>query len=469
MTAGAAATRDCVRCGRAFGGKAGRMVGGRPACPSCANVLREPRPCAACGRMTNRLMLSSDHEDRVCEPCARLKTHATCSICRRHRPVRHRDDAGRPTCTDCGADPPVTHGCPACGNQVSGAGRARCYDCALADRVVARVAAEAAGFHQDWVRDLFVAFCGWDGLRRARGDMPRHIGTYARFFSVIDRACGSVGEVSQERLLEMHGAEGLRRGFQIVGFLAGRLRLGWDADAVGASSERRRVEVTMAAARGEPWAADLVAYRTHLATGRPIAPNTMRMYVAAAAALLRAADVRGASDLTRRHVARHLRRLPGRGMNVLRFLSWVADRAGQDFDPIPARRTSPRKHEGTTIRKAAVLIDRLGAAKGQREHRALLAGAISVVHGLPLKEVLALRRVRGSGRNIPTTRRRDMLVELAGPLAAAFEDIASETRGLAFPGRNGLQPLSPSTVRHHIAGWHRRLRGGYGIADDRAP
>lgn len=444
--------RTCFRCDRAFVGKAGRVVGELPACPSCANALREPVACTACGRMTKRPGRSPDHAGLVCQSCRKAGTHATCAACRRHRLVVRRDDAGRPLCPACGADVPVTHDCPDCRRATPGGGVARCAPCALAHRVARRVAAEAAGLRRDWVRDLFTAFCGWDGLRRERGDMPRHIGAYAAFFAVIEGGCAGIGGVTQARLLELHGAEGLRRGHQIVRFLAGRLALAWLPDAVGAAAERKRVGSIIEAARGQPWAPDIEAYRAHLAAGREIAPSTTRMYVAAAAGLLRASGVRRAAELTQRHLARHLRRSLGRGTNLLRFLSWVADGSAQGFDPGRLRRTPPRKREKATLAKAAGLLDRLARAREPRERRALLAAAIGVVHGMPLREVLALGRGRRAGDGKSTVSDPGGAeVELAGRLAEAFDGIAPGTGTLAFPGRNGVQPLSTAAVRHHVA------------------
>ena len=351
----------------------------------------------------------------------------------------------------------MVHPCPECGRDTPGGGSARCRPCALALRVARRVAAEGAGLRQDWVRDLFAAFCGWDRLRREQGDMPRHIGSYASFFAVIDRGCGGIGEVTQARLVELYGAEELRRGHQVVHFLADRLALSWDVDAVGAATEQGRVDAKVAAARNEEWAGDLEAYRMHLAAGRRLAPNTTRMYIAAAANLLHASGVRRASELTQRHVARHLRRFPGRRTNLLRFLSWTTEESGQGFEPGRPRRTPPRKRERATLRKAAGLLAQLGMAQGQQERRALLAAAIGVVHGMALSEVLSLRRtVRDSGGSFPAIVPGGAPVELADPLAAAFDSLAVGEGALAFPGRNGLQPLSPSTVRHHVLKQRRR-------------
>lgn len=292
-------------------GKAGRVVDGRPACPSCANALRREVACTACGRPTKRPSRSTAHGGPICEPCARKDTHATCRTCRRHRLIERRDEDGRPLCRACGADVPVAHTCPGCARAAPGSGAARCPTCELADRVSRAVEAGAGTLRQDWARDLFTAFCGWDDFRRERGDMPNYIAVYARFFAAIDAACGGAAEVTQARLVELHGAEGLRRGFQAVAFLAERLTLEWDPDGVAEASERRRVADVIKAARVEAWAADLQAYRDHLAAGPAIAPATVRMYVSAATALLRSSSVAAAAELTRRHVAKHLRRSAG--------------------------------------------------------------------------------------------------------------------------------------------------------------
>ena len=442
--------RECLRCGRTFAGKAGRMIEGKPACPSCGNALRPAIACAACLRKTKRPGRLPGQEGLVCERCLQADTHATCRTCRRHRRVSRRDAHGRALCAACGAERPVTHACPDCGSETPGTGLARCHDCSLADRIARSVVAEAVQLRQDWVRDLFTGFCGWDRLRRARGDMPRHVAAYARFFAILDRNCAAVSEITQARLIELHGAEGLRCGFQAVAFLADRLSREWVPGMVIAATEQRRVVATVAAANVEPWAGDLDAYRRHLADGGDLAPNTTRMYVAAAAALLRSSGVKQASELTQRHLARHLRGSRGRRNNLLSFLSWASDTSGQRFDPGKARRKSAKKRERATLKKAKVLLDRLGAAGSLRERRALLASATGVLHGLPLSEVLALRRGSAPGDGCAAAIGLDGPFEPARPLAEGFRRIGAPSSAFAFPGRNGLQPLSTAAVRHHL-------------------
>ena len=328
--------------------------------------------------------------------------------------------------------------------------------CSLARRVASTVAAEAALLGQAWTRDLFTAFCGWDRLRRERGDMPRHVRRHAAFFAVVDRNCASAAEVTQARLIELHGAEGLRRCFQAVAFLADRLALAWDPDAVGAATERRRVEATIATAGEEPWGRDLDVYGRYLAEGGKLAPKTARMYVAAAAALLRASGIERASELTQRHLARHLRRSRGRRNNLLSFLSWVTGASGQGFDPGRARQTAPKKREKATLKRAALLLDRLGSVTSRREHLALLTATTGVLHGVPLSDVLALRRNNVPGDGLAKTIGFSVSGEILPSLTEEFRRAATASCAFVFPGRNGLQPLSASAVVHHLRKVHTR-------------
>ncbi len=95
------------------------------------------------------------------------------------------------------------------------------------------------------------ATCSPGPAARTAFDDPAatRIGSHAAFFTVIDRECATVGDVTQARLLDLHGAEGLRRAYRPVKFIASRLALAWDANAVGASSEHRQVAAILAAAR----------------------------------------------------------------------------------------------------------------------------------------------------------------------------------------------------------------------------
>ena len=85
-------------------------------------------------------------------------------------------------------------------------------------------------------RELFWASCATDGLRKARGDMARHIAVYAGFFRTGDGTRWS-GRLSQAALLRTFGAERLRHRIQAVRFVARHLRLPWDESTAEAVIE----------------------------------------------------------------------------------------------------------------------------------------------------------------------------------------------------------------------------------------
>ncbi len=330
-----------------------------------------------------------------------------------------------------------------------GAGQARCAACALGHRISAKATSSATSFRHAWARDLFLAFCASIDAVSAPGDMAQRVPGHAAFFAKLECACAGIQEITQQRLLDLFGAEGLRRADLPVRFLVERLALAWDAEGGAVNSDRRRIAVTEAAARAQPWSGDLEAYRKHLAAGREIKSATARMYVASASALLRMAGVSAAVELTQADVRRYLHRYRGRRTNIMRFLSWVSGQAGTSFDAGKGRRTPPRKLEKATLRKAGHLLNRLAAPRDQREGRAVLAAAIALLHRVPLTRVLALRRpdIAVDGDRV-TLWPDGADVDLAVPLAAGFAQFAAHGQ-LAFPGRSGAQPLTSSAVRHH--------------------
>ncbi len=244
--------------------------------------------------------------------------------------------------------------------------------------------------------------------------------------------------------MDVFGAEGLRPAVRPVPFLAAHLALPWDGDDGVADSNRRRIATTSSAALGLTWAGDLAAYERHLAAGRKIAPATTRMYMASAAALLRMAGLDTVAGLTQAHVRRYLHRYRGRRTNVMQFLSWVSASSGAGFDVGKARRTKPRKREKATLRKAAGLLTRLETPRSQREGRALLAAAISVVHRVPLTKVLSLRRDQ-----VETQSSRMVLwddqhaVDLAAPLMVAFRRFAAGSGPFRCGGETASSRSAP--------------------------
>jgi len=343
--------RACGACGRTFAGKAGRVVDGRPVCPACGNRLRPKVACGACGRPTARPRREAGTGALICEGCLHRGTHATCRRCRRHRRVAARNADGGPSCAGCAADAPATHVCPGCSKALPGRGAAPCDACGLERLIARRLAAQADVVRPAWARAMYEAFQNWDGLPRNQYGVVRQAAAYVRVFAAIGAGCAGPGEVTQERLLELLGNEGLRRAMTVVRFLVAHLSLSWSATAAVDAAEGRRIGAVMAAHAGRPWEPDLQAYRRHLAQGaRTLTLRTVRMYVTAAAGLMASAKVERATELTGRHARGYLLRKGGHRANLARFAAWLPTIGGQALQVHRKREPNLRRLERTTLR-----------------------------------------------------------------------------------------------------------------------
>ena len=379
-------------------------------------------------------------------------THATCRVCSRHRRIAATDEDGRPQCAGCAGAVPATRQCPDCGTVVLGGGAAPCRACSLRRRIAHRAALNAETLDQSWLRALFLEFCAWDGLSRTAPATPRRLGAYARCFAAIGGGCADRSEVSQERLLALLGAEGLRRNQLVVRFLAGRLALDWSPQRAEAFVEAGRIGAVLAATDGQPWGPALRAYRDHLALDSTLHPGTVRSYLNAAVGLLAQAGHADLALLKQAEVQIYLRRRPGQGASLARFLAHAARVGGTQLAlPVGKRRADPKAREKALLREAKELLDRLDRAGDVGEGRAMLAAAISKIYAVRLSAVLKLRAPDAAVDGAAVTLwPGGLAVGLSSALADALLRWASWEGGYLFPGRNGAQPLSRDAVRHHV-------------------
>lgn len=456
MSEAAPTTRTCGACGRPFSGKAGRVIEGKPLCPTCGNRLRPKVACTECGRPTARPRRRTPDGGLICEACLNRDTHATCKVCRRHRPAAVRDEEGAATCVGCANTEPATRTCPDCRARVAGRGAAACDACSL-KRLIARRAADCAVLVEPpWARALFVAFGAWPDLPRNRNAVARRMDAYARCFAAIGEGCAGPREITQTRLLALLGNEEMRRNLLVMRFLAGHLALTWDPEIAEDAAEQRRIEATLAANAGQPWAADLRAYHAHLAAD-DVRLKTVRVYLAAAAGLLASAEVARAVALEQSHVRLCLRRSPGNRANLARFVAWLQAVGGQGLSIGAKSKPNLRQRERRVLQDTRHLLEALGAAAEPQRGRALLAAAISRVYQVPLTRVLALtvdKAVDDGNANVVLWP-GELSLALTARLLNGYQRFAA-AGDLVFPGRNGAQPLSASAVRHHLRGRKHR-------------
>ncbi len=445
-----AIARTCCVCSRTFTGRAGRMVDGRPACRPCGGRLRPKVVCDGCGRPTARLRRRPGADALTCERCLRRHTHATCARCGRHRRVAARDADDTPLCPGCASDVPATRACPDCRRPVPGRGTAPCRACGL-KRLIGRRLADGAGLvAPGWARALYDEFSAWDALPRDRHAVACRAEAYARCFATVGAGCAGPEEVTQVRLLALLGNEGLRRMVLVVRFLAMHLKLDWSPAAASDAAEARRIGTLLTAHAERGWAADLAAYRAHL-KGCNVRLRTVRTYLTAAAGLLTDARVDRAADLTAANLATHLRRTPGSRGHLPRFTAWLPAVGGPALSVHRKREPNLRRRERELLRDARRLVEALCAEQGVGRGKALLAAALARVYCLPLPRVLALARaevMEDDGAVVLWP--EGLALRLIPDLATAFRRFAAADGRLMFPGRNGVQPLSVSAVRHHV-------------------
>lgn len=427
------------------------MLGGRPVCQACVDSMRDPVPCAACGRPTRRPGRVAGQSGLVCESCRTRGTHATCRICRRHRRIATVDGDGRALCAGCAGTVRATRRCPDCGTTVPGRGAAPCRPCDLERRIASRIALNAELLDRSWLRALFLEFCAWEGLRRSAPATPGRIGGYGRCFAAIGEGCAGPAEIGQERLLALLGAEGLRRNHLVVRFLAQRLSLEWTPEQAEAFVEAKRAEAVVAASDGRPWGAALRTYRDHLVRGGALRPRTVRFYLNAASGLLAHAGHADLALLEQAEVDGYLRRRPGQRASLARFLAHVACIAGTQLSlPGKKRRAGPKAREKALLRKVRCLLDRLDNTASAAEGRAIVAAVISNLYMVPLSTVLAMKAsdVMVDGTTV-TLWPHSSALPLTPLLADALRRWGSLFDGYVFPGRNGVQPLSSEAARYH--------------------
>lgn len=443
--------RVCLRCERAFEGKAGLLIKDRPVCPSCAPNFRIAAPCSECGRLSKRLHRNPAGEGLVCEPCQRRSTHATCQRCRRHRRMATRDSEGRPVCSGCSGNEAATHVCPDCEQTTPGTGSAPCQACGLARRLDRRIKLNSAVIDQEWARSLFLEFCSWDGLRKTAGNMSGRIDAYTDFFDAMGRNFGSADAINQTDLLRLFDPEGLRRNFLVVDFLVERLKVTWTAEVAAVEVEQRRIVTILAAHAGEAWVKDLDRFRRSLQAGKPVTLRTVRSYLSAAASLLGDSGVAMAAELTQSHASRYLRRKPGQTASIQRFLSWVEATHGQSFVINPRNQPSQVGREKASLRQMASILDKLDTTSDPRGHKALLAHAVALLYQIPLQKILSLTNLDVRRRDSQTVLWPDTLdITLDLALGERIDALTVHGGRYIFAGRNSTQPLSVSAVAYHV-------------------
>lgn len=326
------AAKPCVRCGKS-GYRTGKLTQYGPVCNACAPHFREAEPCDACGTPSPKLtrVTRFGHEKRLCPRCA-VADHGTCSACRRHRRLQEGAD-GRRLCATCLNEGEIP--CPGCGEAMPAGRRNLCERCYWTNTARKRIAIDAAAFSSPAMAAAFREFGQW--LINAVGPHKacQTIHRYLQFFlDINDRwpACANY-----QALLDLFGAEGLRRARLPMRWLKETRGIVADAALRQADSERRRIAAILASfPEGNVGAKALVAFANELearhAQGKT-SLHSIRLALSPAASLLRRGDRDGRKLPGQPALDDFLAESPGQKAAVTGFVNFLNDAFGGELVP----------------------------------------------------------------------------------------------------------------------------------------
>lgn len=382
------AGRACVRCGVAVL-VAGKKVGDEAvACPSCAPHFREKESCGGCGRLSSRLVWSGEGDIllRMCPSCSNQATHATCTYCRRHRLVAGATEAGASFCAQCGSSGEAWHHCPECQQVVRGPGQGRCRACINWHVLKREAKLIAVTFAGRWVVQLLDGFvCRLMELDPNGPQLPRTLRSHFPFFSSLDERFSSPDHVLPSTLLDHFTVAGLRRHLLAVRYICDVMGLEITEEDKLEHVETARVATILERAQLDLWSDDLFQFNLWLIKAeRPV--RTRRLYLSAAAGLIRSAGASSLLDLDQKSVELHIAKLPGARANLSSALRFSRDMLGHTLS-LPSIAT-PIAKDPKPVRKLRALMKRIERCGDSPEIEDLQA-AIAVSLQIPLRAIRA--------------------------------------------------------------------------------
>jgi hypothetical protein len=320
---------------------------------------------------------------------------------------------------------------------------------------VKRVLLNLELLEQPWVRDLFEVFCAWEQLKKTAGNMTSRIDRYAIFFSVIDQSFATPADINQHRLVEIFGADGLRKSYVVISFLVRRLTLPWSAETTIELVEKRRISELLDKWKSRTWSNYLSGYVEWLADCQsvPLSLKTIRTYTNAAGRMLDYASIESAGDISQEVLERFIRHHPGQRASLSSFVRFLHECCGAMCINPKKKAASSLAVERRKIAEVKSLVVRLDSCTKPEEMRALLARLIARLYAIPLARVLALTVDEvGNDGGVVVLWPGSLSVRLESRIGDIFVRHVHFYGGskYVFDGRNGIQPLTYDAVRHYL-------------------
>ena len=376
-------SRPCVRCGRQMDRMGLRTPYG-PACGPCAPYFRAENPCEACGIPSRRLtrVARLGHGLRVCPRCARAD-HGTCAWCKRPRRIAE-NERGERLCKRCREEGEIP--CPSCGEPMPAGRGNQCERCYVEDLADQRTRFNRAAFRTPTMAGHFGEFGVWLKTTRGPEKAVQKVHRFLPFFLEVEREWGTIPEYGT--LLEHFGAKKLRSVLLAMRWMEESGLVKPDSAVREADSDRRRIEATLDQFPEGSRAREILEDYHDTLEERVEAGRTntrsVRLAIAPAAGLLKAAIQVGRMVPDQRVLDGYLRKTPGQRAALSGFVTHLRDKLDTELTFPPLDRRAAERQRRRKLRAEMLELMR-GGATGPSADRQWMATALAYFHDVPKK------------------------------------------------------------------------------------
>lgn len=426
------AVRTCLRCGR-LTPLASKLVDGRPVCPSCAVYFRPELSCEKCGRKSRDVFSSLIRQEisgadegceqeaskplRLCRSCHNQNTHATCSVCRRYRPVAAHSLERKPLCRACAGDEPATHHCPGCGELTAGSGDGLCLPCSLKSSATRRAHVLGAGLERAWCREIWDAFAtqliGSSGhLHKASKVLTKSL----PYFQAIERACEEQSNLSISALHAEIASPVHRKNLLAYRFILETLGSQGAKEARDHSNEIRRLNAILLRACGTTYAPLLEEFVAEL-RAKGTADRTVRLYAGVAQTFCERIGASSEAAWGPDAILAFLGHTPGAASSLSAFVGFC--RRAKNWEVSMPRKQVRREQVGVGQHAVDRLHKALETTKGRRVEDLKLLEVVRVISaatGLSSRELVGAGIVNNDSAEDDITLSADTKVAPGHPL-----------------------------------------------------
>jgi hypothetical protein len=281
---------------------------------------------------------------------------------------------------------------------------------------------------------------------------------YVDFFERIDREIffGKTETLTSHELVRVFTADQLRKATTPIVFLFETRGISVDVLVIEESTENRRIVKIINKAKEGNFGAAIEKFHKSLLGRRASVPTpqTIRVYLRSALSFLENSGVERLSDLSPTLVKIVLGRKPGLRASMGAFFSFLRVQYGLHLNSMKPRRNSARVLEKklTDILRP-VLLRLEDEIIGMAEKKALTAYVLSKLYGLPLNNVLMIRKRDLAPRNPVVLKIRGVPIflneRLVNRLNIPHEELGV-SKSFLFEGRVPGKPLSVGAVGYWV-------------------